>query len=192
MNFTLFYLERLPSANSSSSRKINNVRCRLSPQIRKLYDYAPLREMNFRFEPDDERDQHFCLYRERNGHPYTCLVDNTLGLACRLNVTFFENKGDLSVASQLGDIDNRMKPLLDALSLPKENLAIHSKKSGTSQETTHCLLSDDSLVWGLGIRRKRLLMPFLNGCEALTQIEVEIIPTRSCFDIGGIFGISVF
>lgn len=192
MNFTLFYLGKLPSANSSTSEKIEKIRRGISPQMRNLFDYGPLKNYPMILEPSNEDDtsRPFNLYREVDGHPYTCLINEAMGAACRLSITSFETKGTLSVSNQIGDVDNKLKPLLDALSLPKSQPA-QKAESKKSLETIHCLLEDDSLVWEINIQRKRLLTP-IDTCESMTQIEVEVIPSQEKFVTRGIFGLPVF
>ena len=54
MNFTLFYLGRIPSANSSTLKKIEVIRHELSPQIRNIYNHAPLKDYPITLEPNNE------------------------------------------------------------------------------------------------------------------------------------------
>jgi hypothetical protein len=53
-----------------------------------------------------------------------------------------------------GDLDNRLKTLLDALSVPNQDQVIPDP---TIDDPIHCLLEDDSLVSGLEIETRRLL-----------------------------------
>ena len=70
---------------------------------------------------------------------------------------------------QGGDIDGRIKTLLDALAMPqhKENVL---EFSSTSREPIFCLLEDDTLVSGLQVESERLLTD-----QNLTKDYVRLI-----------------
>ena len=83
-------------------------------------------------------------------------------------------------ANHAGDIDNRLKTLLDALKvLPRGELP-DGATPGQDQETFFCLFEDDSLVTHLSVEMDQLLDPPRDGgassSEALIIVNVNIKP----------------
>jgi hypothetical protein len=73
-----------------------------------------------------------------------------------------------------GDIDNRMKTLMDALSLPHRHTGLPPGARPTDDEAPHffCLLEDDNLVSALSVRTGQLLEA-ADDSEALVLISVK-------------------
>jgi hypothetical protein len=188
MNFTLFYSGPIRSGNSKDIRHINDIRLSISPQIRRLYECEPLKSHKVNCEPGSS-DGYFKTYVNVEERSYSALVNPSIEAVCQLSVTFFEAEGTLSVASQIGDVDNKTKTLLDALRLPQKT---DIPKIPHSQETIHCLLFDDALLWGVDIKRRRLLDSSLGNGKTFTQIDVQILPRAILSDSVGLFGVPVF
>jgi hypothetical protein len=104
MKFTLFHSGRIRSSNKRNSKHIDEIRLSLSPQIKQLYDYEPLKSLDVKCEPGDYTNNDIYTYLEVGKRNYSCLVNKGFGLACRLNITFFEASGTLSVANDIGDM----------------------------------------------------------------------------------------
>lgn len=113
---------------------------------------------------------------DRCGFRFVPLVCNRLDLVCGLDILFLrrENPGDL--LSPGGDIDNRIKTLLDALRVPRDG----SEISGTPEAGENpffCLLEDDCLVTDLNVTTDRLLRPLGTGShknDVLLIMQVRI------------------
>lgn len=59
-----------------------------------------------------------------------------------------------------GDIDNRLKTLLDALSAPAQPTQVSDEMRVTTEENPmHVLLEDDSLITRMNVETERLLAP---------------------------------
>jgi hypothetical protein len=87
--------------------------------------------------------------------------------------------------------DNKAKTLIDALKLPSDN-EVKDLNKLSNNETTHCLLMDDALLWGIDLQRKRLLHPKMRDEHTFTQIEVEVIPRIVTITNSSLFGVPVF
>jgi hypothetical protein len=62
--------------------------------------------------------------------------------------------------TQGGDVDNRIKTLLDALKVPNDPSALPDGISLTEDEDPlFCLFEDDNLITSLAIKTDRLLEP---------------------------------
>lgn len=101
------------------------------------------------------------------GRTFLPIVRNSLALTCSLDILFMRREAPGKVY-QGGDLDNRVKTLLDALSVPKD--ANHIVKGEESGSPIYCLLEDDSLLTGLSVKTERLL-----GGERSDQSEVRLI-----------------
>jgi len=78
-----------------------------------------------------------------------------------------------SIITQSGDIDNRLKTLLDALKVPISPGALPaSEKPGPEEDPFFCLLEDDSLITRISVSTDRLLEPGIKPSEAVIQIHV--------------------
>lgn len=191
MNFTLFYSGRIRSSNKRNVKHINDIRCKLSPQIRQLYDCNPLKSIDAKCEPGSHTAQDVRTYTKIAGRDYSSLVNKGLGLACQINVIFYEATGTISVANDIGDVDNKAKTLIDALKLPS-NDEVDKLSDELMQSTVHCLLMDDAFLWGVDLKRRRLLHPELRKEKTLTQIDVQVMPTSVTIANIGLFGVPVF
>jgi len=94
----------------------------------------------------------------RCGYRFVPLVNKRFDLVCGLNILFLRrgNPGELVLPG--GDIDNRMKTLLDALKTPLECNQIDGPPLA-DEDPFFCLLQDDSLITDLNITTDRLLTP---------------------------------
>jgi hypothetical protein len=79
------------------------------------------------------------------------------GLGCHLDIEVMRRSGAggvLAGGDNGGDIDNRLKPLLDALALPLQPNQVPGHQWGQGQRM-YCLLEDDALVSQLTISIKK-------------------------------------
>ena len=103
---------------------------------------------------------------------YTPLVRESLSLACGLNILFLRQQDPGQLVTQGGDIDNRIKTLLDALRMPER---AEQDRHPPEEGHLYCLMQSDSLVSHLSINTDRLLFPRTMGHhEVFLVIEVEI------------------
>lgn len=88
-----------------------------------------------------------------------------------------------SIVQQGGDIDNRLKTILDALRIPTFEELPPEEVDAMAQpgKTFCCVLEDDSLITAVSVRTDRLLDvdPGSNPHEAVVLIKVRIDDSRS-------------
>ncbi len=108
---------------------------------------------------------------EKHGRLFRPLVRETYALHCGLKVLLLRQEQPGRVY-QGGDIDGRIKTLLDALTMPqhKEQMTGDSKPP----DLIHCLLEDDSLVSGLSVDTERLLGGNYARDYVKAVIEVDV------------------
>jgi hypothetical protein len=183
MKFTLTCDGRLPpSANKSKPKDAWRIRMGLHPQFVDLWKNHPaLREVeNNRHFPKTggaslKQTHHLhggpiqvtewrsgpspeildlCEPIDKHGVLFRPLVRESFALHCGLRILFLRKEKSGKVF-QGGDIDGRIKTLMDALAMPQHIEQIMQKSN--IPKPIHCLLEDDSLVSGLQVETERLL-----------------------------------
>lgn len=89
-------------------------------------------------------------------HRFLPLVRESLHLNCELDILFLRQQDPGALVSQGGDIDNRIKTLLDGLRMPSADEEARAP-STLDDEVTYCLMESDTLVSRLNIDTDRLL-----------------------------------
>jgi hypothetical protein len=94
------------------------------------------------------------------GYRFLPLVGSEAGdEACALDILFLRRDHPGDLVKHGGDIDNRMKVLLDALRMPDECSEVAGEPPGPDEDPFFCLLKDDKLITELRITTDRLLTP---------------------------------
>jgi hypothetical protein len=181
MRFHLVYQGPLPSSGNSSKKpgSVVAIRKALSPQIEYLWKTHNAlqtllktgakritgtsfgvsgppptpRQMAERF-PDHFED--CCRNIDMGGKWYMPLVRQSLNLACELDILFLRQQDPGVLVSQGGDIDNRIKVLLDALRMPERDEHDRDPPEGAGLFT---LMQSDTLITRLNVDTDRLLTP---------------------------------
>lgn len=110
-------------------------------------------------------------YRE-NGYRFVPLVREDVSLFCSLNILFLRR--DFSGVISAGDLDNRIKTLIDALRKPHNANELRGNESPDVEEDPFfCLLEDDDLVTGLSVETDYLL-DTPNGNDSASQVKLVI------------------
>jgi hypothetical protein len=115
-------------------------------------------------------------YVRSNGFRFVPLVHKGLDLVCGLNILFLRREDPGSLISNSGDVDNRIKTLLDALRIPTDGSEILDASPDKDEDPFFCLLEDDRLVIELNIKTDRLLTPIRPG--GLTNDVMLILQVR--------------
>jgi len=154
----------------------------------------------FRIEPGEESkvrirehgDLAYALQEtiDRGNRRFLPLVRKSLDLACTLDILFMRPEQPGEVVTQGGDIDNRLKTLFDALSIPDEqdirpgDIPIDESTPTEWGEisrapTLACLLESDSLITGFKVTTDRLLnSPNASPSTVHLVIEVAVSVVR--------------
>ena len=114
-------------------------------------------------------------YRE-NGYRFVPLVREQISLLCSLNILFLRRDIPGSVIGA-GDLDNRIKTLIDTLRRPHSANELRGNETpAIGEDPFYCLLEDDKLVTGLSVETDTLLDPPCADTEA-DRRQVKIIIT---------------
>jgi len=120
------------------------------------------------------------LFRE-NGYRFVPLVRENLSLLCSLDILFLRRDHPGSVISA-GDLDNRIKTIIDALRKPKGANELRGNETpADGEDPFFVLLEDDDLVTKLSVDTDALLEPPVGNKEADRRmvklvITVELKP----------------
>jgi hypothetical protein len=72
-----------------------------------------------------------------------------------------------------GDLDNRMKTLVDGLTRPANRQ--QASRAQPKDEPTYCLMDDDSLLKRLGLDTRRWFEPGIQPDEAFVLISATMV-----------------
>jgi hypothetical protein len=201
MKFTLTYDGPLPSSGNKAKNQVKwDIRQHFHPQLADLWESHPaLRQIHtdgryfpkyggaklhqahhlhappaVHWEPSEPgMVLDLCAPIEKHGSWFRPLIRDTFALHCGLKISFLRKEAPGKIY-QGGDIDGRIKTLLDALTMPRHaEQVLH--KVGNDEYPVHCLLEDDSLVSGLQVETERLLTDNNHASDyARLTIEVDV------------------
>jgi hypothetical protein len=100
-------------------------------------------------------------YQRCNGR-FVPLVRKNNGFTCSLDILFLRRDGPYSLVANGGDIDNRLKVLLDGLRMPQQDSELGSYSIDADENPFFCLLEDDSLITSIQVTTDRLISPLLD------------------------------
>ena len=152
MKFRLHY--RGPLKSSGNSKNKQKLRRSFHPQLKDLWKRSPLVDQSKNFlNPEYE----LSVVKQVDGWRFTSIINETHHLITNLDITILRPEEPGSLVTQGGDIDNRLKTLLDALTIPKSNQIPNGDLPSDDEQPFHCLLEDDNLITGLTVTVDRLL-----------------------------------
>jgi hypothetical protein len=175
LEFTLIYREPLKANDGPAAKQ--KIRRAIHQQLRLLWGQQPLAGTDWLKE-----EAQVSLIKRVGSFRLVPLVSPELALIAELNISFLRPEAPGSLITQGGDIDNRLKTLLDALRIPKVAQEIPPRDVPKHDEDPFfCLLEDDNLVTRLSVKTDRLLEPVTNPSEVLLLIHVRTKNTVGTF-----------
>ncbi len=183
LKFTLVWSGKLPSSgNARKTADVTRIRSELHSQIAYLWEthnaLQVLKEYGFIVNPRsgntgiDQSATPRQIYQRFPNHlinlcewlpvggkqtlKYMPLVRKSLNLTCGLKILFLRQEDPGSLITQGGDLDGRMKTLLDALRMPSEQ---EQDAAPPTLNEIYCLMESDSLVSSIDVETERLLFP---------------------------------
>jgi hypothetical protein len=182
MEFILYYRGPL-KANGSPGDK-HKLREHFHYQLLELWKRKPLLEIKDEaLDPNPNAPSYNCpsFVKKVGGKLFVPLVNQTLAWIAELDIMLLRPEDPGNIITKGGDIDNRIKTLLDALKIPDENQVNSTKDLYTIIEPLHCLLEDDALVTQLAVSTHRLLENTSNNSEVILIINVNTKKTIGTF-----------
>ena len=182
MEFRLTYRGQL-KGNGTPEQK-QRIRRFINPQLSNLWTQPPLTDYKD-YLPGGELEAAEGSPFAKTVGPFTFqpLVVSAHDLVAELNITFLRPEPPGLLVSNSGDIDNRIKTLLDALRMPHNLGELPTNDAPGAGETPFCvLLEDDSLITHLTITTDRLLEPTAHQLDVMLIIYVRTKVTRATID----------
>jgi hypothetical protein len=189
MEFHLVYAgDLLKSAGNNNKRtwEKHAIRRELHEQIKRLWETHPalkvyaaktveLDDMGNRVSPPQAFLKRLAHGYSRAGVGFIPLMTEPNGLVCKLDILLLRPEGPGQILDSAGDIDNRIKTLIDALRIPSD-FSEMPKRMGDEPDPNpmFCLMEDDKLVTSIKVETDRLL--FTRGGsehEAVVIIRVS-------------------
>lgn len=176
MEFRLIYEGPLHGQSAKSSHKWE-IRRALHPQLQRLWQERPLNAVAPTLLAHPARRGKPSVIVEKGGLLFAPLVTQRLDLYAELSVLLFRQQPRGTLITDGGDIDNRLKTLLDGLRVPHG--ALEGRKTLPEEpdpQPLFCLLEDDSLVTKVSVESEQLLRP-ARPDEVVAIITVHVKKT---------------
>ena len=191
MEFTLYYRGELKAATRANKRRDEKhvLRKYFYHQLKELWQQTPLEdhreflEPNHRAVTDMKRDgsglyanteEELTLLREVGEFQFAPTVSAKLHMVADLRITLLRPEPPGQIITQSGDIDNRLKTLLDALKVPSQPDDLPHEATPSEDEVPFfCLVEDDNLITSLDIKTDRLLEHGARSSEVVLLIHVR-------------------
>jgi hypothetical protein len=183
MEFTLVY--EGPLKSNGGPKEKQTIRRILHPQFELLWQQPPLSHFA-RYLEESPSQGELSVIRRCGAFRFAPVVTDALRLLVELDIAFLR-PGPPGVLITGGDIDNRIKTLLDALRMPHTIDELPRGDSPDSGEDPfYCLLEDDSLITRISVNADRLLRTTADPASVLLVIRVR---TRAIAMIWGNMGL---
>jgi hypothetical protein len=164
VEFRLIYKGRLPSEGKRDSRSAekHEARRQFHRQLLVLWKEHPylLKAYTSPWGGAEKRTivEHLADEYARCGYRFLPLVNSKWGLGCALDILFLRRDEPGGLIRHGGDIDNRIKVLLDGLRMPQVCSEIPVLPQ-QDENPFFCLLEDDSLITEINVTTDKLLLP---------------------------------
>lgn len=175
MEFRLIYEGSLRGQGARAQHKWD-IRRALHPQLARLWQEHPLSDLAeslLAFPPLDGKPS---VIVEKDGLRFAPLVTQRLNLYAEIGVLLFRQQPRGTLITDGGDIDNRLKTLLDGLRIPRNNLENRAKPLPEAPDPSpfFVLLEDDSLVTKVTVETEQLLRPAaIDEVVAIVSVHVK-------------------
>ena len=182
MEFRLTYRGPL-KGNAATIEDKQQLRRSFHAQLKQLWSLEPLKS-----RPDLLMDQKVTpsVIFECGGFKFAALITQRLFLHAELQILFLRPEPKGFIVTGGGDIDNRLKTLLDSLRMPRDSQELPKVDKPKESETPFfCLLEDDSLVTSVSVSTDQLLEPIHPG-HVLAIIKVKTVRSQDIWKNSGL------
>ncbi len=184
MEFHLIYagdLLRAAGRKSTRAWEKHSIRRYLHTQLKQLWETHPAlkyyadKMLEWDHKPPERFLDNLAKNYEKGGIGFIPIATELNGLVLSLDILLLRPEGPGQILDSAGDIDNRMKVLIDALRVPRD-LTEMKRKEGDDPDPNpmYCLMTDDKLITALKVKTDRLLITEGNTeQEACVVIRIE-------------------
>jgi hypothetical protein len=174
MEFTLYYRGPLKAATGRNKRKDHkhDLRRHFHKQLKELWKLPQLSEFRESLiVPEPDALESRTLLRRVGQYHFAPLISSYFDLVASLEIVMLRPEPEGRIFVRSGDIDNRLKTLLDALKVPNETAALPDNIPPSSDETPFfCLLEDDSLITNVDIQTAHWLEPDVQDSDEVVLL----------------------
>lgn len=171
MEFRLVYRGPLTGQGGKKRKDKQRLRRYFRPQLEELWKHDPLTGLLNSVSSGPR-----CAIEEVGPFKFLPIVSDKIETVCEIEILFLRPSPPGQLISHGGDLDNRIKRLLDGLRVPKPNELPQNDIPGPGEDLFHCLLQDDALVTTLSVRSDRLLAPGnLDEVELVIHVRVTAL-----------------
>jgi hypothetical protein len=160
MEFRLIFRGSLPPDKRRTVAAKHAIRRELHPQLRTLWQQHPA--LRGSFEPDKKkgisRIEELARRYSHSGFRFVPLVKKE-HFACALNILLLRRQQPYRAFEPVGDLDGRIKTLIDGLRMPHAAQEIGNNKPAEDENPFFCLMDDDSAIFSFRVTVDRLLVP---------------------------------
>jgi hypothetical protein len=177
MRFMLHYRGPLRS-NGSPSHK-HDLRIAFHSQLKRLWSQPPLVEYKNLITPPAIVGDYY-LPRPFGPFVFLPLVTAEMNVVAELSLVLLRPESPGHLITQGGDIDNRLKTLFDALTMPRHANSMPPGVAPSTEQTPYfcCLLEDDNLVTALTVKTEQMLETVNDPTIVDLSIHVRTRTTR--------------
>lgn len=189
MDFRLTYSGQLyATANDKPGKKaehMHDLRMAFHPQLKRLWEITPFLKTGERSGPSalllegdmsgggapNYQSSWLAKKHAQFGWKFVPLVSAELDLWCSLEILFLRPAKPGGIVTQ-GDLDGRLKTLLDALAKPDANQGYESRS--TNGKPLYVLLENDRLVSKVAVESDQLLQLDQGGDENFVRLVIRV------------------
>jgi len=182
IKFRLVVRGQLPPDKRGMVNVKHRIRRELHPQLRTLWKQHMLLQDAFR-PSNRPKDGRLKIERiadnfSRCGFRFVPLVRKEF-ISCALNILLMRRDEPHQLFTGAGDIDSRVKTLLDGLRLPNQCSEVADCAPTSDEDPFFCLLEDDRSITSFSVTGDTLLTPAENGePESLSRRPRQRGPTQ--------------
>jgi hypothetical protein len=125
--------------------------------------------------------EHVADSHEKFGTKFVPLVSRAGGFTCAIDILFMRLDNPGSVVKHGGDLDNRIKVLLDGLRMPDNESELAGIPFDTDEQPFFSLLEDDKLITSLKITTDMLLEPGDKPNDVFLVLHVTVVNPIALF-----------
>jgi hypothetical protein len=159
MEFRLVLRGHLPSARRAGVDAKHRIRRELHPQLRVLWRQHPaLRSSQDRGPKSKSRIEELADNYAKCGFRFVPLIKWS-DFACSLDILILHREDPARIFDSIGDLDNRVKTLLDGLRMPDQCSEVVGQVPTADENPFFVLMDDDKAVSNFHVTMDKLLMP---------------------------------
>jgi hypothetical protein len=159
MEFRLVLRGHLPPDKRGTVPVKHRIRRELHPQLRTLWQQHPA--LRGSFDPirkGRSRVEELGNEYSRCGFRFVPLVKKK-DFACALDILILRRQEPFKVFDPVGDLDNRIKTLIDGLRMPEQCSEVAGQSPATDEDPFFVLMDDDKAIFQFQVITDRLLIP---------------------------------